>query len=194
MSLHLAHWRRRLWLWLPALAFFVLNALALVVYQTRFAGRAEVSEEELAAADRELAGLVERRETREAQVASIGTTRAGLHDFYAARLSTEQKRLTELIAEVKSLAGRSRLRPSAISYPREAIEGFGLRKRSFVFRVEGGYGDLRTFINLLELSDSFLTLERVSLSESGAAAVLSIDLRLSTFFAVDGTPPLEGES
>src|SRR5262249_7156107 len=40
-------------------------------------------------------------------------------------------------------------------------------KRSFVFEVDGTYLDLRKFINLLELSDSFLTLEAVSLSERG---------------------------
>lgn len=189
-----ALWRRRLWIWLPAAAFFVANLLALGVYQARFAGRAEVSEEELAAADRELATLVERRERREEQVAAIGTTREAVVDFYATQLATEEERLTRLIAEVKTLAGRSGLSPSTISYPREALEDYGLRERSFVFRVEGSYNDLRKFINLLEVSDSFLTLERVSLSETGSGQRLSIDLRLSTLFAVDGAAPLRGLS
>lgn len=194
MSRFLSLFRRRLWVWLPALLFLVANLLALVVFQVRFAGRAEVSVEELVAAEREHASLVERRQRRESQVEAIDTTRRQVDDFYDHRLATEEDRLTGLIAEIKDLAQRSGLSPSAISYPREQLEDYGLRKRGFVFRVEGSYTDLRKFINLLELSDSFLTLEQVALSESGTGQRLSINLRLSTLFAVDGGPPLEAES
>jgi hypothetical protein len=76
--------------------------------------------------------------------------------------------------------------PQAISYPDETIEDYGLRKRSFQFGVEGTYGDLRKLINLLELSDSFLTLESVQLSGSGTGNRLRIDLSLSTLFATSG--------
>lgn len=193
MSRYLALFRQRLWVWLPALLFLVANLLALVVYQSRFAGRAEVSEEELTAAQRELQVLVERRERREAQVGAIDTTRASLEDFYRSRLSTEEERLTDLIAEIKQLAGTAGLSPSAISYPRVPFEDYGLRKRSFVFSVDGTYANLRNFINLLEVSGSFLTLEQVSLTEVSGQR-LRINLRLSTLFTVDGEPPLESDS
>ncbi len=58
--------------------------------------------------------------------------------------------------------------PRSITYPEEQIQQYGLIKRSFIFSVEGTYADLRKFINLLELSDSFLTLEDASLAEEGA--------------------------
>ena len=72
-----------------------------------------------------------------------------------------------MTAEVKDLAKRAGLAPRSITYPEEQIQQYGLIKRSFIFSVEGTYADLRTFINLLELSDSFLTLEDASLAEEG---------------------------
>ena len=55
--------------------------------------------------------------------------------------------------------------PRALNYPEEQIQQYGLIKRSFIFNVDGTYTDLRKFINLLELSDSFLTLESAGLTE-----------------------------
>lgn len=184
-------WRRRLRLWLPALLFFLLNVVALVVYQSRFAGRAEVTQEELQEAKRELSSLEHRRQRAETRLDQVSTTRSAVRDFYDRRLAPESERLTRIIAEVKELASRAGLTPRSISYPSESIEDFGLRKRSFVFSVEGRYADLRKFINLLELSDSFLTLEQVSLSGASGGNRLNIRLRLSTLFAENEEPPLE---
>jgi Tfp pilus assembly protein PilO len=185
-------WRRGLLLWLPALLFFVANLVALGVYQARFAGRTEVSEEELAAAQQELEVLGERRQQIEQRLVGIDTTRQQVEDFYSERLAPESVRLTRVIAEVKDLASRSGLQPRSISYPQQVIEDYGLRQRSLVFRVEGSYADLRKLVNLLEISESFLTLEQVSLSGRGGAG-LSIQLRVSTLFAIDGQDPLAGE-
>lgn len=184
-------WRRRAALWLPALLFFLLNAAALVVYQARFAGRAEVTQDELQTAKRQL-GVLEAQHRRVAdQLETVRGTRSAIVDFYDQRLATESERLTQIIAEVKELASRAGLTPRNISYPTQPLADYGLHKRSFVFRVEGRYADLRKLINLLELSDSFLTLEEVSLSGSSGGNRLSIGLRLSTLFAEGERPPLE---
>ncbi len=190
MSLRLDPWRRRVGLWLPALLLFLAALAALLAYPLRFAGRAEVTQEEVADARRELTGLEQRRRDVESRLASITTTRQAVDHFYGERLATESARLTAVIAEVKELAARAGLSPQQINYPSEPFEELGLRRRGFVFQVVGSYADLRTFINLLELSDSFLVLERVGLS-GAEAGQLSIQLRLSTLFAVDGSPPLE---
>lgn len=186
-------WRRRLGLWLPALVFFLLNLLALVVFQVRFAGRSEVTAEELSTARQELTVLRAERQRVEAKLSRVREARSALRDMYGERLASEEKRLTRIIAEVKDLASRSGMAPRSISYPRQPIEDYGLRQRSFVFSVEGTYSDLRKFIHLLELSDSFLTLEEVSLSGDAGGQRLSIQLRLSTLFSLDRTP-LEEES
>ena len=51
--------------------------------------------------------------------------------------------------------------------------------------MDGTYLELRKFINLLELSDSFLTLEEVTLAGEtrGEGPELNIRLSLSTLFA-----------
>jgi len=195
MTLGRGIWRRGLLLWLPALLFFVANLVALLVFQARYAGRAEVSQEELATAERDVENVVERRRELEERLAGIDTTRRQVEEFYAQRLAPESERLTRIIAEVKDLASRSGLQPQAISYPQQVIEDYGLRQRSLVFQVEGTYADLRKLVNLLEISDSFLTLEQVSLSgQGGAGARLAIQLRISTLFSIDGQQPLATEA
>lgn len=180
-------WRRRLGLWLPALVFFLVGLAALVVYPLRFAARAEVTAEELEERRAVLAELVDRRQDLEAQQQAIERTRLAVDEMYGERLATESERLTRIIAEVKDLAARSGLTPPAVTYPTEQLEEYGLRRRGFVFSVEGTYPDLRKFVNLLELSDTFLTLEEVGLTEGGGR--LRIQLRVSTLFATrDGVP------
>lgn len=181
-------WRRRVALWLPALVFFLLNVVVLLVYPVRFAGRMEVTADELDQERAVLAELVERRRDLESQRQGIERTRLAVDEMYSERLAPESERLTRIIAEVKDLAARSGLTPPAVSYPTEPLEEYGLRRRGFVFSVEGSYADLRKFINLLELSQTFLTLEEVTLSEGGDGG-LRIQLRVSTLFSTgDGAP------
>lgn len=180
-------WRRRLGLWLPALLFLVVNLVALVVYPLRFAARVEVTAEEVEEQRAVLDELVDQRQDLEAQQQAIERTRLAVDEMYGERLATESERLTRIIAEVKDLAARSGLTPPAVSYPTDELEDYGLRRRGFVFSVEGTYADLRTFVNLLELSDTFLTLEEVTLTEGSGR--LRIQLRISTLFATrDGVP------
>ncbi len=177
-------WRRGLGRWLPALAALVVGGLLLVLYLGRFAGRAEVSARSLERERTDLAALRAEHHRLESELTAIATTRDELARFYDERLSTESRRLTRIIAEVKELARRSGLVPQSISYPDQTIEDFDLRKRSFVFSVQGTYADLRKLINLLELSESFLTLEQVDLSGEGSGGGrLNINLTLSTLFA-----------
>jgi type IV pilus assembly protein PilO len=181
-------WRRRRALWLPALLFFLVNLVAIVVYPLRFAGRMEVTAEELDQERAVLAELVEQRRDLEAQRQGIASTRLAVDELYSERLATERERLTRIIAEVKDLAARSGLTPPSVAYPTEPLEAYGLRRRAFVFSVQGTYPDLRKFINLLELSETFLTLEEVTLAESSGGA-LAIQLRVSTLFSTEEGVP-----
>jgi Tfp pilus assembly protein PilO len=181
-------WRRRLLLWLPALVFFLANLVTLAVYPVRFAGRVEVTADEVEQAQAALDELVEQRRDLEAQQQAIVRTRLAVDELYTERLAAESERLTRIIAEVKDLASRSGLTPPSVSYPTEPLEEYGLRRRGFAFAVEGSYADLRKFVNLLELSDTFLTLEEVALSDSGGGG-LRIQLRVSTLFATGDGPP-----
>lgn len=176
-------WRQRVWVWAPSLVFFLANAGAFAVYKLGYAGRVESLQETLEAQEATLRELAAQRRNVETMLARVRTNERQVEQLYAQRLATRSQRLTGITAEVKDLAGKSGLIPRAISYPEEDIEEFGLIRRSFVFSVEGTYVELRKFINLLEVSRSFLALDGVTLTGSPDGPELRIDLSLSTLFA-----------
>lgn len=179
-------WRERLWLWLPALVFFALNVGFFAYYQWSGIGdQVGLLEERLETTSQTERRLAKERRQLEELVADVELNRQRVVDLYGKRLATQEERLTAILAEVRQLATRAGMAPSAVSYPQETIEGYGLLQTSFVFNVEGTYADLRRFINSLELTSSFLTLERIGLSEGGSSSNnrLNISLRLSTLFA-----------
>lgn len=182
-------WRQWLPLWLSAAVFLVVNLAGFVIYRVVFADEAAVSQEaveqaqarldELQAQSGELSGFLE----------SFEDNQHRMTELYETGFSTEEERLTKILREVKQLAREANLEPQTTSYPEEALEDYDLSKRSFVFNVEGTYFDLRKLINSLELSEYFLTLEDVGLSESGgrgAGTRLRISLRISTLFDARG--------
>lgn len=185
-------WSERWRVWVPAAAALLINVIALLVYQTAYAGRVETLTRRLDAESARLQALRGRRSELEALRQQASIHRARVDEFYAATLQTERRRLTRTIAEVKELARRAGLVPQAISYPTQQYEEFGLAKRGVVFSVSGSYEGVRQLINLLELSGSFLTLEEIELADDGGGSSLAIALRLSMLFAREaetGSPP-----
>ena len=196
-------WRHRLAAWLPAFVFFLLNLGAWTYYRAgdfgdqvnRLEKRLEsrqTSVEALAQEERQLAELEER----------ALENRGRIDELYGARLSTQRFRLTEIIREVRQLARAAGLEPTTTSYPETTFEEFDLESKGFVFSVSGSYANLRRFINTLELTDSFITMDSIGLSPEGkdSAGRLRINFRISTLFASeDGLPgvslakPLEEE-
>jgi type IV pilus assembly protein PilO len=208
-------WRQRLWVWLPAALFFLVNATAFAVYRFGYADRVAGLRDELKSQRAAEKSEEAKRRQHEGLLQLATINRQRIEQLYSESFSTRRRRLTGVTAEVISLAGKAGLAPRALNYPEQEIQGYNLIKRSFIFSVDGTYLDLRKFINLLELSDSFLTLEGVSLSEggarragpevqappgapaaargaaaSGSSSELHISLRLSTLFAKDDANPL----
>ncbi|MES1241827.1 MAG: hypothetical protein ABUT39_09435 [Acidobacteriota bacterium] len=178
-------WRQRIWIWLPALLFFLANAVAFSVYRFGYAGQVQRLESSIAPLREELGKLQARRGVLERRLQRAHAAETEVQRLYEDRFSTRSQRLTRIMNEVKTLARQAGLNPKSISYPQVEIEDYGLVKRSFVFQVGGTYAELRQFLNLLELTDSFLTLEAVTLSEEGGneGPELQMNLTLSTLFA-----------
>lgn len=187
---HSEIWRLRLWVWLPALLFFLANAVAFSVYRLGYAGQVQSLEADLGEVQEQLQPQSLRRKELEGRLQRANAAEAAVQQLYGRQFSTRSQRLTDITREVKSLARKAGLNPRALSYPEQAIEDYGLVKRSFVFSVEGTYLELRQFLNLLELSDSFLTLEAVTLSEGGQdqGPELRMNLALSTLFSQETGP------
>ena len=177
-------WRLRLWVWVPALVFFLANASAYVVYRFGFANRVESLEADLEKKQQELAPLAAKRDRFERLIKRSQLNDIEIRRLYDERFSTRSQRLTRVTAEIKQLARNAGLNPLSFTYPQEEIEAYGLVKRSFSFAVDGTYLELRKFMNLLELSESFLTLEEVTLAgdEGEQGPELRIRLLISTLF------------
>jgi type IV pilus assembly protein PilO len=178
-------WRLRLWVWVPALLFFLANATAYVVYRFGFADRVESLETRLAESRKSLAPQKAERAKLERLIQRSQRNDVEIRRLYDERLSTRSQSLSRINAEVRKLARSAGLNPLTINYNEEQIEDYGLVKRSFSFAVDGTYIELRKFINLLELSESFLTLEEVTLSgeEVEQGSGLRIRLLISTLFS-----------
>ncbi len=177
-------WRLRLWVWVPALLFFLANATAYVVYRFGFADRVESLEARLGETQTQLDDLAAKRARVERLIQRSQRNELEIRRLYDERFSTRSQRLTRVTTEVRQLARNAGLNPLEFSYPQLPIEEYGLIKRSFTFSVDGTYLELRKFINLLELSDSFLTLEEVTLDgQEEGSQELRIRLSISTLFA-----------
>lgn len=188
MSVRGGIWRRRLALWLPPLLFFALNLGFFSTYRLVYADRMEAKRADLEAREERLERLERQGEDLARLVATARGSRKRMEELYRDRLSTERNRFTAVTSEVRELARRAGLEPAAMSYPTEEVEDYGLLKRYFTFNVEGTYVELRQFINLLELTPSFVTLEQVQLSGDEGAR-LKIQLNLSTLFVEEEQMP-----
>jgi Tfp pilus assembly protein PilO len=179
-------WRQRLWVWVTALAFVALNGIGLLVYLFAYSDRVKTLELDLRDQGKRLADVRAARLHSEDLLRQARVNRERILQLYDEHFSTRRRRLTGVTAEVKDLAKRAGLVPRSITYPEEQIQQYGLIKRSFIFSVDGTYTDLRKFINLLELSDSFLTLEDASLAEE---AQRRDGANRSGFSPPSGSPP-----
>jgi len=181
-------WRRRLLLWVPPLVFFALNLGFFSTYRLVYADRMEAKRDDLQVRQTQLESLERQSRDLNRFVAIARGSRERMQALYRERLSTQRHRFTAVTSEVRELAARAGLQPTAMNYPTEEVEDYGLVKRYFTFSVEGSYVQLRNFVNLLELTPSFVVLEQVRLSGDEGAR-LTIQLSLSTLFVEEDRMP-----
>ncbi len=177
-------WRRHLWLWGLPLGFCVVNLLGIAFYHSAFAGQVERLERRNRSATGKLEQIKNERQMVEDFLSRIETHKGEVAGLHRDLFKTEEQRFTEVIQEVKKLARQAGLRPSSLSYPRKTFASHGLVQRNINFSVRGSYEQLRKFINFLELSDHFLTLNSVTLAggEDPRNPGLGIRLVVSTIF------------
>jgi hypothetical protein len=171
---------RRALLWAVPLLVVLANLVWLSAFGSGSRLRARDLERRLGQARASRAAIATRLAATEKIWIAATENRKAIETVYRERFSTERARFTDQVRELKNLAERAGLNPAAIAYPAESLVDFGLRRRSFAFTVTGSYSALRTFLHLLDLSTSFLTVEQIAVAE--APGGLSIRLRLSTLF------------
>lgn len=181
-----AAWRRMLKFWLPGLLLLVINLAVLSTYRFLLAGQTQMRSSRVERLSAELADLQAHRLALDDVHRKAEMNRLRVEEFYSQWLSSEADRLTQVIAEVKKMARAAGVKTSGYRYPDEMLEEFELVRRSIVFSVEGSYQELRRFIHALELTDEFLILEEVGVSETGGEdSTVRVRMGVSTLFLSD---------
>jgi len=181
---------RRAWAWALPLALVVANLAWLLALGSGGRVRQAELDRRLQRAQSERRDAVDRLAERERLWIAAAENRDRVERLDRESFASERARFTDTVRELKDLAARAGLDPGSISYPSEALEEFGLSRRSFVFAVDGSYNALRTFLHLVELSPSFLVVEQIDVGDGRGG--LAVRLRLSTLFGTAAAPAGSG--
>ncbi len=122
-------------------------------------------------------------EAREAYLQALRDAETSLETLRSDVLATRDRRMIATQLEIARLAREFGVALERIQYeneilPAEAIERFGM-----VVPLEGGYANLRKFIQAVEGSDRFFVVERVALAQGEeGGSILQLNITLATYF------------
>lgn len=98
-------------------------------------------------------------------------------------LSTRQERMIDIHVEVERLAGKFGIDFESITFDNEILVEEELDRHVMNVPLEGGYANLRKFLQAVESSEKFLVVERVALGEGKEGGVmLELTITLATYF------------
>jgi len=183
-------WREKRTLLLILGVLLAANTIFFFTYRVQYQNRLQGLDERRDQAEERLKVARAARAAAEQRYASYGKIQSDVQSVYSDEWSTEARRLTALITEVKRLAVASQLVPPSYSFTRmeQKVKGSetGAKTVGIAFTVRGNYQQVRRLINLLELSRQFVIIGQISLS-SADNQVLTMNLYLKTLFR-DPTP------
>jgi Tfp pilus assembly protein PilO len=133
-----------------------------------------------------------RAEVRERRVAvdrlqgvvrMVEKTRAQADQFFEQYFLDRQTAYSTVLAELNSTAEKAGMRPAGDnSYKFEAIEGSdSLAMMTVNGSYQGTYADLLEFVNAIDRSPRFLTIDWLQAAPAQAQGMLSISVRLNVF-------------
>jgi Tfp pilus assembly protein PilO len=188
------NWRERRWLLVILVVLLVGNLAFFFTYRVRYQQRVEALDRASEAATADLEAAKERRARAEQTLAGYRKIDQDIQSVYDEHWSTPERRLTQLLLELRSMENRSRLVPQATSFVlTESRKEFGTREMGIQFSVRGTYSQIRQLINLIELSPHFVVIDSISLAEAGeeGTQLLSMNLQLRTLFRPDPDAPMD---
>lgn len=181
-------WREHRRLLLILGTILLINVGFFLTYRVRYQQRVEDLEQRHARAESDLLRAQNARRAAERQLASYREVERGIQRVYNESWSTPDERLTPLILEIRSLARKSDLEPTSVSYDRSAdTRESGASTMNISFGVKGTYSQVRRLINLIELSKQFVVIDEIALGESGESdATVGLRISLKTIFRYTG--------
>ncbi|HEX8410329.1 MAG TPA: hypothetical protein VF883_15805 [Thermoanaerobaculia bacterium] len=172
------------------------NVVFFLTYRVQYQTRLDEMDQRLAQAEAQLEKSNQTRLDAEAAIGSYRKVERDVETVLDQHWSTQPRRLTMLIAEVKRLAEASNAVPKTYTFAnsesvravqrgtRGAKKDIGAREVTINFSVEATYDQVRRMINLLELSQQFVIIEKIALN-SGEQNLLTLTLQLKTLFRDD---------
>lgn len=178
-------WRRRL---LPAcLALLGLNVAAFLAYTLpRSLQRRSLSEQ---AAGLRAAVETERRQNAELRERAriLKANAEDLQRFYHDLLGTASDALLPTLEDVEKMASEPGLKPGRRSFQPTEVKGAPLLQVVITLPLAGTYSQLVGFIERVERSSRFLTVDRVQIRKGGDRSA-SLSVELSAFFRAQERP------
>lgn len=180
-------WREKRLLLIALALLLAANTVFFFTYRVQYEKRLDDLDTRRDQAKAQLAEARRARVAAEQQVAAYRKIEHDVQQVFVERWSTEAERLTRLITEVKRLAVAADLVPPSMSYTRTEARrgstqyGVGATQVSMSFSVSGTYQQIRRLINMLELSNHFVIIDRVDLSSTDGEK-LSMSLQIKTLF------------
>ena len=191
-------WREKRVLLLILAALLLGNVVFFLTYRVQYQERLNDLDDRLTQAEAQLAKSREGRMQAEEQLLAFRKVEKDVSTVYDQQWSTQQRRLTLLIAEVKRLAEASNAIPRSYSFAkgeakdertqtRKRDAALGASEVAINFSVEATYDQVRRMINLIELSNQFVIIEAINLS-AGRESQLTLTLKLKTLFRDEQQP------
>lgn len=157
-----------------------LNVLVVAAYTVPRAfqvsgatARAEAVRKDLAQ-EREVTAMLRR------QGEAIRGNTADSSRFYREFVVGSRTELIPLLEDIDHMATEPGLKPSARTYKLEDVKGADLTQVEVLLAVEGSYGQLMGFLDRVERSRHFLTIDRVGLS-AGETGSPKLRVELSAY-------------
>jgi Tfp pilus assembly protein PilO len=168
-------WKRRL---LPAfLALVALNLLVLAAWTAPRALRLRNATARVEAVRETLEQEQAQAEQVQERASAIDANARDLAHFYESVVGTEQADLLPTLEEIEEMARAPGLSPGRRSFRRDDIEDVALERVSLVLPLEGSYEQLVGFLQEVERSPRFLTVDRISLrGEADREATLQVEM------------------
>ncbi|MCI0621938.1 MAG: type 4a pilus biogenesis protein PilO [Acidobacteria bacterium] len=95
------------------------------------------------------------------------------------------KGTSELLETLDAICAEAGLLRNRVTYRLDPEPAFGMQRLAITLPIEGGYANVRNFLNILESESKLVIVDSMALvSEREGTDVLRLDVSLSTLFAV----------
>jgi len=165
----------------------VANLAAAAVLFRPWGGSPEEIQRQLAALRREVRQREEAVERLRALAGAVEKTRGETDRFLADYFLPAHSAYSTVLDELRAMAEKSGLRPRDHSFELQPIEGSDtLELMNVTGNYEGSFANLVEFVNAVDRSPRFLTIERLQASPLQAQGSLTVNLRINVFVRREG--------